>query len=290
LTRNDALPAVLPDIAAYAEAPEEVFALLQDRIQRYTMGDSTSVPVDTARRLLESIAYCAELNRRFPEQDIPPGAALPARWRAGVKQAKRIAARANMLLHQAQRMQPPVKNTAYRDTIAALPVFFRAYDADFFAHEIPCSFDYPLCGAVPDALFGAEYITEYLRRLLTESRLLRAFAPEALRALYAQYYVDFEDLLVNLCLPVAEMALLSALAGRPVRALALDEKGYADAGEKIARMNKDAAEEAMRETASRALAELGIGDPMVHELLVRVGLDLAARLDATAKEERTETD
>ena len=225
MTRNDVLPAVLPDIAAYAEAPEEIFALLQDRIQRYTMGDSTSVPVDTARRLLESIAYCTELNRRFPEQGIPPDAPISTRWRAGVKQAKRIAARANMLLHQAQRMQPPVTNTAYRDTIAALPAFFRAYDADFFAQEIPCSFDYPLCDPVPDALLGAEYIAEYLRRILTESRLLRAFAPEALRALYARYYVDYEDLLVNLCLPVAEMALLCALAGRSVRALALDEKG-----------------------------------------------------------------
>ena len=68
MTRNDVLPAVLPDIAAYAEVPEEIFALLQDRIQRYTMGDSTSVPVDTARLLLESIAYCTELNRRFPSR------------------------------------------------------------------------------------------------------------------------------------------------------------------------------------------------------------------------------
>ncbi|MEZ4627596.1 MAG: DUF6179 domain-containing protein [Eubacteriales bacterium] len=188
-----------------------------------------------------------------------------------------------MLLHQAQRMQPPVTNTAYRDTIAALPAFFRAYDADFFAHEIPCSFDYPLCDPVPDALLGAEYIAEYLRRLLTESRLLRAFAPETLRALYARYYVDFEDLLVNLSLPVAEMTLLCALADRPVHCLALDEKGYAEAGEKIARMNKDAAEEALRETASRALAQLGVGDPMVRELLVRIWRDLAARLDATGK-------
>ena len=199
------------------------------------------------------------------------------RWRAGVKQAKRIAARANMLLHQVQRMQPPVTNTAYRDTIAALPAFFRAYDADFFAQEITCSFDYPLCDPVPDALLGAEYIAEYLLRILTESRLLRAFAPETLRALYARYYVDYEDLLVNLCLPVAEMALLCALAGRSVRALALDEEGYVDAGEKIAGMNKEDGEAALSETASCALAQLGIGDPMVRELLVRIGLDLAAR-------------
>ncbi len=51
---------------------------------------------DTARRLLESILYCLELNRRFPAPDVTRESPLKERWQAGVHQAKRIAARAKV--------------------------------------------------------------------------------------------------------------------------------------------------------------------------------------------------
>jgi hypothetical protein len=246
------------------------------------MGDSTSVPADTARRLLESIAYCADLNRRFPIEGIPVDAPLRTRWQAGVRQAEKLCARANLLLHQARRMPPPVTNIAYRDTFAALPSFFRAYDAAFFAHEIPCSFDYPLCDPVPCTLFGAEYMLAFLRRLLAESVFLRAFSEDALRALYRRYYVDYEDLLVNLCLPAAEMALLCALAGEPVRTLALDARGYAAAGRIIARADAEAARAELSAAADRVLHELNFGGAMQRAYLDRTAQDLLTRLRATS--------
>jgi hypothetical protein len=273
----------LPDEPRVPERAEEVYAILKERIRRHTMGDSTSVPLDTAQRLLESILYCAELNKRFPLGEISPEAPLRARWQAGVQQARRIARRAKLLLLQAKRMPPPVVNTAYCDTIDALPAFFAGYDADFFAQEIPCSFDYPLCRPVQDSLLGAEYMREYLRCLLAESSFLRAFAPETLRALYMRYYIDYADLLVNLYLPAAEMATLCALAEEDVRALWLPPEKLARVGRSLASLEEDEAKKRMRQAVKNTLCALHLADDFLLHYMQDTALALLVRLRAAPK-------
>lgn len=279
---NNALATLLPEASISPADVEALYLLLDERIRRYTMGDSTSVPVDTARRLLESILYCLDLNRRFPAQDVPQGAPLHVRWRTGVDQAKRIAARAKLLLKQAQRTPPPLVNTAYCDTLEALPAFFAGYDADFFAKEIPCSFDYPLCQPVSESLLGAEYILKYLRKLLAENTLLRAFSQESLRALYMLYYVDYADLLVNLCLPAAEMATLCAFARRPVRELSLSGAEMAEISAALTRAGEEDAQASFRSAADCALAELNLRGEYSLALMRQTADDLWVRLRAAA--------
>ncbi len=279
---SNALLMLAPEASISPVDVEALYLLLDERIRRYTMGDSTSVPVDTARRLLESILYCLDLNRRFPAQDMTQGAPLHVRWRAGVDQAKRIAARAKILLKQVQRTPPPLVNTAYCDTLEALPSFFAGYDADFFAQEIPCSFDYPLCQPVSESLLGAEYILEYLRKLLAENTLLRTFSQESLRVLYARYYVDYADLLVNLCLPAAEMATLCAFVQRPVRALSLSPAEMAGINEALTCANEQDARTRFRDAADRALAELNLRGEYSLALMRQTADDLWVRIRAAA--------
>jgi hypothetical protein len=280
---DDGLLSLVPEATGAEVHPEELYALLEERIRRYTMGDSTSVPVDTARRLLESILYCQDLNRRFPIADVPQDALLRVRWKAGVDQAKRTAARAKLLLRQAQRTPPPLVNTAYCDTLEALPSFFARYDADFFAQEIPCSFDYPLCQPVNEQLLGAEYILDYLRRLLAENTLLRSFSQESLRALYARYYVDYADLLVNLCLPAAEMATLCALANQPVRRLSLSQAELSAASMLLLGESEQAARTIIETAAARALEELNLHGAQVVQLMRQSANDLLTRIRAAAE-------
>ena len=279
---NNALATLLPEASISPADVEALYLLLDERIRRYTMGDSTSVPVDTARRLLESILYCLDLNRRFPAQDVPQDAPLHVRWRAGVDQAKRIAARAKLLLKQTQRTPPPLVNTAYCDTLEALPAFFAGYDAEFFAQEIPCSFDYPLCQPVLESLLGAEYILEYLRKILAENTLLRAFSQDALRALYVRYYVDYADLLVNLCLPAAEMATLCAFAHRPVRELSISGAEMAEISAALTRAGEEDARASFRSAADCALAELNLHGEYSLALMRQTADDLWVRIRAAA--------
>lgn len=283
MTENNAGQKNSQEALAASERPEELYALLEERIRRFTMGDSTSLPVDTARRLLESILYCADLCRRFPSQDVPRDAPLKARWQAGAAQAKRISARAKLLLRQAQRTPPPLTNTAYGDTLAALPSFFSAYDADFFAQEIPCSFDYPLCQPVSDSLLGAEYILDYLRRLLAENALLRALSKDALFSLYEAYYIDYTDLLVNLYLPAAEMATLCALAKKPAAALALSKDELSAVGALLSSKSEREARDAINCAADCALKELNQRGAYPALILHAAAGDLLVRLRAASE-------
>ena len=279
-TKNDALELILPENPQRAEEPEALYALLEERCRRYTMGDSTSLPIDTAQRLLGSILYCLDLSRRFPSQDTGSDAPIRARWQAGVCEAKRIQKRAKLLLLQAKRTQPPLVNTAYCDTLDALPAFFAAYDVDFFAQEIPCSFDYPLCHPIDEALLGAEYLKAFLRRLLSENMFLRAFSQETLGALYARYYIDYSDLLVNLYLPAAEMATLCALAGEPVVALSLSQAEFSRLGLLLASAAEKEAVQLMENAADRALLSLGLSGDFLRAYLRLTARDLLVRLRA----------
>ena len=279
-TTSNALLTLASDAPSYSENPEILYLLLEERIRSYTMGDSSSVPVDTARRLLESILYCLDIQRRADKNALPDSAPMKTRWQAGVDAAKRTAKRAKLLLLQAQRTPPPLSNTAYCDTLTALPAFFAGYDADFFAQEIPCSFDYPLCQPVSDALFGAEYIQDFLRRLLAENAFLRAFSADALLSLYEKYYIDYADLLVNLYLPAAEMVTLCALAGAPVRALSLTPEQLASINQKLLSINDAEARQRMEDAADSALFELGLTSDFLHAYTKQAARDLLVRLRA----------
>ncbi|MEA4939965.1 MAG: DUF6179 domain-containing protein [Christensenella sp.] len=264
-----------------AELPEALLALLSDRIARYTMGDSTSVPVDTAQRLLEGISFCVSLHRASADSSVPNNAPLSDRYWAGVAEAKRRAKRAKLLLHQAQRGQPPVVNIGFLDTLSALPAFFHWYDAEFFAQEIPGSIDYPLCHPVSDALLGVEFVQDYLSRWLVEGRFLRAFSEGALTRLYEQYYGDYNDLLVNLYLPVAEMAVLCALAGRSIRPLALESGELRAVSERLAQADDSAAHALLIAATDRALEEAGVHGAMDRTYLLNTARDFWVRLCAT---------
>jgi hypothetical protein len=288
MTTNEALLPILPEAAAAVEQPEAIYALLEERIRRFTMGDSTSVPVETARRLLEGILYCLDLNIRFPSVEVPATAPLKDRWQAGVSAAKRISQRAKLLYLQVQRTPPPLVNTAYCDTMEALPAFFAAYDADFFAQEIPCSFDYPLCQPVSDSLLGAEYIKDFLRRLLAENSFMRALPREAMLALYERYYVDYADLLVNLYLPAAEMVSLCALAGEPVFALSLPQEKLVSVSRLLTLSGEQEARKRMLDAVERALLALSLrGDFLVHYTM-QTAEDLLVRLRAASRAKETD--
>lgn len=280
VTTSDTLSLLLPDEPLAPRNAEEVYALLAERIARFTMGDSTSVPIDTAQRLLESLLYCVDLQHRFPAADSREQMSLAARRQAGVLEAKRIAKRAKLLLRQAQHTPPPLTNTTYCDTLEALPAFFAGYDADFFAREIPCSFDYPLCQPVSEALYGAEYMADYLRRLLTENSFLRAFSAEALRSLYLRYYIDYADLLVNLYLPAAEMATLCILAEQPVHALWVPPALLSQIGQMLTLADEAEAREQIKHAAQQAVCALHLGGDFLLHYTEKTALDLLVRLRA----------
>ncbi len=193
-----------------------LYALLAKQTQRYTMGDSSSIPVETAQRLLHSVCFCIGMElrgsggiqraaRRLTASGIP---SLFEKGRARIKDLRKKGAD---MLAQLKNTAFSTSNRAFRDTVFhALPDFFARYDPDFFAHEIPCSIDYPLFYPVEE-LEGIQYINEYIRRMMLECSFLARFDTEHVLHLLQGYCPEPDEQLINLFEPVLTNAVGLAL-------------------------------------------------------------------------------
>ena len=205
---NCELPAPAPAEAEYLALQERLWVLLARQTELYTMGESTSVPAETARALLASITLSLKLHLEA-EGSTPdillqedPGVLL----RAGEAAVRRQVERARLQYARARRCLFQEENRSLAETLASIGGFFRAYDPRYFAAELPCDIDYQLCRSVPEENRGVLYLRAYLDCLLTEDAFLRRFSPAAVRRVLA-VYPEHRELLINLYEPVADAAL-----------------------------------------------------------------------------------
>lgn len=215
--------AILPSQPALSDsrlqaAHQQLGQLLARQFALYTMGDSSSLPVQTAQALLDSILFTLSL---APDAANAP---LAKRAETGRQTVATLVAEGRQLLHKANMTKLRSDNIAYHDSYAALSDFFKLYDARFFAHDIPCLLDYPLCGAPPNGR-GILFINEYLRRLTLENTLIRVFPAKQVQALLRAYVPDPAGQVVNLLEPVLTNALGRVLLGLDPHPLDIDPAG-----------------------------------------------------------------
>ena len=242
---------------------EKLLGLLARRAALYTGGDSSSVRVETARALLEGVAFCLELV--FAEDGgtlksllTGDAEALLARGQA---LCARKTARGRALYARACQTVPELSSVAIGDTLSGIGGFFRRYDHRFFAQEIPCMIDYPLALPMDEGLQGVSYVNEYLRRLLMEHAFLSRFAPEKIARLLARALGDYRELPLNLFAPVCANVVGLALLGEDLRALDIPLPALGQLETLFREAPAEAAKRLLAEGAGRACAALGLREP-----------------------------
>lgn len=182
------------------------------QVERYTRGKSSSVSVEVAQSIFQSLLYTIGVRlKNFPDADtaltslrqkplqelFEEGCAIIANQ---VRSAKRLLGTV-----KANRIQ--TDNIAYNATVNdGLGCFFSSYNADFAAHETPGSIDYPLSCDKMD-LTGIEYITKYLQTLYLENQFCKRFNPLEIGCLLRGTDLNYKDLLIN----IFEQILINAL-------------------------------------------------------------------------------
>lgn len=258
VTAHVSLPREEPDSAAYfrktlanlaaagrlnareqVRIQEALWMLLARQVTRHTAGDSSSVPVETAQSLMTSMEFSmgTALRRAAGEEETLAQlrrADLRALLESGEALLKRRVRRAEAALSALQNEGLPANNLAYYDTVfGALPQFFRQYDRLFFAHEIPCMIDYPLCLPVDERLRGIDFIADYLARLHRETAFLCCFSRDRRDAVYAAYCPDPVEQLINLLEPVLQNAWALLLLGEEPGPLAVTDTARRRLGEAL---------------------------------------------------------
>lgn len=258
----------------------KLWQLLAVRTQRYTMGDHSSIRIETARELLRSICFC--INLYLKETGEPVSYLLNADFNElfglALQSIEKKIETGKRLYQAACLTAPEVENTSYRDTLRGMKKFWKCYDFYFFAHLIPCDIDYQLSNPVPDSLLGIEYFNDYLRRIIIENNLLRRFETGTVIRLLCSYCTDYEGLLINLYEPVATNAIGLAMIGGDVYKLDIRENDRSQIAAKLIPLSEDKALASLRAAVACLCGEWGIGGSTAADYLQKTSESLYPRI------------
>lgn len=202
-------------LAAFLK-PEEVAAvqsrmmqMLGEEILYYTHGQSSSVSVETAQSLLESMLYCitAYLNT-LPE----PAAALTTRdlgelYQKGLDLINQYVKECETLLAEVKATRMQTDLIAYNNTVdSEIDELLQHYDPRFAAQNTtPLSamaiISYPL-SKDDMSITGIVYIKNYLTQLKSENKFCAKYSKNHIRSLLLthgiKHHLDYRDMLINI--------------------------------------------------------------------------------------------
>lgn len=235
--------------------------VLQRLIERYTQGESSSVPTETAESLLTSALYALDA---YLLHVGPPRAALTALRTAGIADlyekgiecVRRTFEEAKLLYTEIRKRKLDVPIEAYHATIdESLPVFMNNYGIVFDAHDTMAGIDYPL--AIDDMkLQGVFYIKQYLERLRLENEFCIRFDRDEVLELLERFgsaaRFDYRIELFNLFELVLHHALFSTMSGGDSDRILLSPSQYGRLERSFASANADE----IARTVHRGMARL----------------------------------
>lgn len=240
-------------------AQVRLWTFLAGHAARYTMGESCSLPAETAAELLASALYTMGLDPDDPDALDRLPKDLEGAYRAGQRALERRTALTRRLWQAAAESAPRIESRSLTDTLRSIGAGFRRYDTRWFAREFPCDIDYQLCLPVSETLAGVDYVGEYLRHLLAENRFLGRFAPMDCARVLGEVCPDYRNLLVNLYEPAASSALGLVLTGGEPLSLHLMPVQRRTLQRLFDALPASRAEEALQGAAERLGGLLGLG-------------------------------
>jgi hypothetical protein len=208
----------------------QCISLLAYKSERYNMGESSSIRVETAESIMKSNLYSIGLYlKSIPDPDYAAAELKSEKiselYERGRKLIYSRFREAKHIYEMVQRNKIEIPNHSYNSTLSenGIGIFFKSYNIEYEAHDIPASIDYQLCNAVND-LAGIEFIQKYLENLYLENEFCMNFATENIHHLLYGYDKGYPDLLINIFEHVLTAALGCSLANRNIRNSILRQK------------------------------------------------------------------
>lgn len=247
--------------------------LLAQKVTDFTGGGSSSVRVETAESIMKSNLYVMGLYlKSLPDADLASAelkrAAISDLYQKGRKIMRTKLGIARNIYSLAQKNQLATPHAAYSATLGrnGLGRFFRAYNPDYSAHEIPAALDYQLANPVT-GLAGIEYIHKYLESIYLENEFCRNFAAGDIEQLLHGYNPEYKDLPVN----IFELALTAAvgceLASCNPLSLAVTETDITYLQHKLAQESGQSLQAIIGQAAAAVLGELQSGSSSLRSYI-----------------------
>ncbi len=212
----------LIDKKTISSIQNQIMNILKDLITRYTVGESSSVPITTGEKLLASIcycidAYCESFNDIEECIDVLKTKNIRELYEKGVELVTSYVDETRILYEKIKKDKLPIDLRAYDDTIdEGLSSFFKDYGVVFNAHDTMGSIDYPL--TFDDmSIRGINYIKNYLNTLEVETFFCKFFSNNDIVKTLKQYgYIyntDYRLELINVFEVLINNSIFSVLSG-----------------------------------------------------------------------------
>jgi len=180
---------------------QKMFKLLMNEATRYNGVDSTSMPIEKAQSIMESIMYSLSViadNKGISATELFTSDCYQLLTEAQAlleQKCKSLYFEWAQICHAA----PQINNVYYVSTLKNIGSFFDRYDIYYGAHEIPCSIDYPLMTSVSESLKGISYIESYLNSIRSENQFINSFGEDDVRKLLKHGLQDYTEGYYNIC-------------------------------------------------------------------------------------------
>lgn len=212
--------------------------LLANKSEIYNGGESSSIRVEVAESIMKSNLYTIGLYlKSLPDADFAVNelkmATISEMYQKGRALINAKVHAAKHIFKMAKANKLITLNYTYNATLddKGVGIFFKLYNPDYEAHEVPASIDYQLCNPVAD-LAGIEFIQKYLENLFLENKFCSFFNANAIDHILFGYDEGYKDLLINIFEQVVTAALGCMLANSMVVKLDITE-------EEIQRLNNE---------------------------------------------------
>lgn len=260
----------------------KLWELLGKVTERYTMGDSSSVPEEVVEELLRSICFLLkrELGDLKTSVVLLENGDLEKILKFAWVNIEKDIAKEKKLLEAVIDSSIGVDNISYIDTIAEIGKGLKYYNYRFFAHQVNCSIDYQLSNALPENLQGIEYINEYLKRLLFENKFCSNFKKEDIIEVLKSYCSNYEELLINIFEPVLTNAIGLTLLNKDIYDLEISNIQAKVLLENFRGNNSDDLKAKIEKAVDHICLKLSIKDDFEIKYVKNTALNLVPRIEA----------
>lgn len=209
--------------------------VIRDLILKYTKGDSSSVRVETAERILISSLYCidayiSEFDNLEDALAILNKDDLQKIYIRGYEQVRQCTEDTEIKYKEMIEKKLDIPLAIYNDTLDnALRDFFKVYEIRFNSHDTMTSIDYPLVFDDMRAR-GVYYIKNYLTNLGIENYFCSLFSVSEINKIIKSYgelhNIESKNLYINVFEIVVNNAIFSLLSGGVAKNLIISNQQY----------------------------------------------------------------
>lgn len=214
------------------EGLQSIYIQIKDlfikRAERFTLGDSSSLPEETATDLLNSITYTIGIELQsftnLKEQiQILISKSINSIFYNGLEKVKKMLKQAKLYYLQTKKHMLRIGVIAYNDTLFdGLEEFFKNYDCDFLSHHTPGYIDYPLAYDKMDSI-GVQYVITYLKKIYVENIICKSIDHGDLIKILKNYDKNYSVLLFNIFKVVVHNTIGCIIINRNPNKILLEE-------------------------------------------------------------------